>query len=91
MTYQQSLELRVSPSDLRLVWEIGLAWKNHVEVFLQVTVERISRLVFPLVQLRSRLKEIFGGGRGDRYCFSYNFSPVFNHSALTMKFAGSVP
>ena len=35
------------------------------------TVEPNS--LFPLVQLRSRLKEIFGGGRGDRYCFSYNF------------------
>ena len=45
MTYQQSLELRVSPSDLRLVWEIGLAWKNQVEVFLQVTVGRVSRVV----------------------------------------------
>ena len=33
------------PSDLRLVQGIGLAWKNQVEVFLQVTVERVSRLV----------------------------------------------
>ena len=53
------------------------------------TVEPNS--LFPLVQLRSRLKEIFGGGRGDRYCLSYNFSPLFNLSALTMQFAGSVP
>ena len=37
---------------------------------------------FPLVQLRSCFKEIFGGGRGDKYCLSYNFSPVFNLQLL---------
>ena len=33
---------------------------------------------FPLVQLRSCFKEIFGGGRGDKYCLSYNFSLPFS-------------
>ena len=45
----------------------------------------------PLFQLRSCLKEIFGGGRGDKYCLSYNVSPLFNLSALTMQLAGSTP
>ena len=44
-----------------------------------------------LFQLRSCLKEIFGGGRGDKYGLSYNVSPLFNLSALTMQLAGSAP
>ena len=46
---------------------------------------------FPSVQLRSRLKEIFGGGRGGKYCLSYNFSPLFNLSTCTIQWAGGVP
>ena len=46
---------------------------------------------FPLVQLRSFLKKIFGGGRGDKYCLLYNGSPRFNLSALTMQLGGSTP
>ena len=46
---------------------------------------------FPLVQLWSCFKEIFGGGRRDKYCLSYNFSPVFNLSTFTIQWAGSVP
>ena len=42
---QQSLELRVSPNSLDWFWGIGLAWKNRDELFLQVTVERVSQLV----------------------------------------------
>ena len=44
---------------------------------------------FPLIQLRSCLKEIFGGGRGDKYCLLYNGYPPFNLSALTMQLGGS--
>ena len=46
---------------------------------------------FPLVQSWSCFKEIFGGGRGHKYCFSYNFSPVYNLSTLEIQWAGSVP
>ena len=42
---QQTLELRASPNNLDWFWGIGLAWKNRNELFLQVTVERVSRLV----------------------------------------------
>ena len=44
-TYQQSLGWQVAPFDLQWVWGIGLAWKNQIEVFLQVTVERVCQLV----------------------------------------------
>ena len=42
---QQSVELRVSPNSLDWFWAIGFTWKNRNELFLQVTVERISQLV----------------------------------------------
>ena len=32
----------------------------------------------PLFQLRACFKEIFGGGRGDKCCLVYNFSPFLN-------------
>ena len=35
----------VAPFDLQWFRELGLAWKNQTEVFLQVTVERIYQLV----------------------------------------------
>ena len=91
--------IRVSPNDLQ--WGLG-DWVGLEEPDWSVspsdcwtsfptgrcsTVEPWS---FPLLQSRSCLKEIFGGGRGDKYCLSYN-SPFFNLSALTMQFAGSAP
>ena len=78
---------------------IGLACKNQVEVLLQVTAERVFQLVhvqlwnpdhFLLFQMRSCFKEIFGGGRRDKHCLSYNFSPFFNLSTFTIQWAGSV-
>ena len=43
---------QVSPFDHRLDWVwIGLAWKNQIEVFLQETGERVSRLVVVVVQV----------------------------------------
>ena len=53
------------------------------------TVE--PKLSFPFAQSRSFLKEIFGGGRGDKYCLLYNGSPPFNLSAFTMQLGGSAP
>ena len=41
-------------------------------------------LIFSFTPIeRSCFKEIFGGGRGDKYCLSYNFSPFLNLSAFT--------
>ena len=46
---------------------------------------------FPLIQLRSCVKEIFIGGRGDKYRHSFNISPIFNLSTFKIQWAGSVP
>ena len=98
---QQPLELRVSPNCLDWFWGIGLAWKNRDELFLQVTVERVSQLVDvqlyspnyrPFLSNRDHFsKEIFGGRRGDKYCLLYNGSPPFNLSAFTMQLGGRTP
>ena len=68
---------------------------------LQKTVEWVYRLTgccstaepnssFPLVQSWSCRNEIFGGGRGDMYDFSYKTSPVFNLAIFGIKWTGSI-
>ena len=81
----------------------GLGWfgRFSTRCFSKIPVERAFQLAdvptvepdwsFPLVQLWSCFNEIYGGGWGDKYRLSYNISPVFNLSALTMQFAGSAP
>ena len=85
----------------RLARYMHSAWKRHQDTVFWIDIDLGIKegLVFyqtrsnaiPLVQLRSCFKEIFGGGRGEKYCLSYNFSPVFNLSTFTIQWDGSVP
>ena len=44
----------------------------------------------PNSRIQLSLKEIFGGGRGDSYTFSYMISPVSIRTAFGIQWAGSV-